>query len=132
MGEAERALDNSLEIKVAQFEPASRPTLWWPHEPGSHAEGYDSTLILNARHETVHRLMEAADREPIDDALRAMHVVGLLLGRAPVSVDQAGCGRRPSPQPYFWWMLAMIAFIGLLTRSLLESLSAIIATSLSP
>lgn len=89
VAEAERALDNSMEIQVAAFEPATRPTLWWPHEPGTHVEGYDSTLILNARHETVHRLMEAAGQEPIDDALRAMHVVGLLLGRASVSVDQA-------------------------------------------
>lgn len=87
--EAERVLDNSMEIQVAQFEPASRPTLWWPHEPGTHAEGYDSTLILNARHETVQQLMAGAGRESIDDALRAMHVVGLLLGRAPVSVEQA-------------------------------------------
>ncbi|MBR7742567.1 ATP-binding protein [Phycicoccus sp. BSK3Z-2] len=75
-------------VEVASFRPETRPALWWPHEPA--ADGTTSGLVLNALHPAVARLLAVPDAVGAADALRALHVVAMLLGRADVGPERTG------------------------------------------
>lgn len=81
---AESSLDN-VDVQVSHFEPAARPVLWWP----STESGAAGNLVLNANAAVVQGLLKDPDRAEVADTVRALHVVGLLLARATVTVDQA-------------------------------------------
>ena len=83
------ALDG-VDVDVAHFRPDTRPALWWPHSDADTAEAAARTsLVLNANHPAVGRLLQAPDSTDIADAARALHVVGMLLGRAAIGPDGA-------------------------------------------
>jgi len=65
-----------LVVDVGSFEPADRPVLWWPTTPG-HAR-----MVLNAANSAVKRLLAAPPEADLSAVLRALHVSGLLAGRA--------------------------------------------------
>jgi hypothetical protein len=65
-----------LVVDVGSFEPADRPVLWWPTTPG-HAR-----MVLNAANSAVKRLLAAPPEADLSAVLRALHVTGLLAGRA--------------------------------------------------
>ena len=65
-----------LVVDVGSFEPADRPVLWWPTTPG-HAR-----MVLNAANSAVKRLLAAPPETDLNAVLRALHVTGLLAGRA--------------------------------------------------
>jgi len=76
-----------LVVDVGSFEPADRPVLWWPTTPG-HAR-----MVLNAANSAVKRLLAAPPEADLSAVLRALHVAGLLAGRAtptPAQVTTLG------------------------------------------
>lgn len=96
---ARRALrDEVLTVRVAEFEPADRPVLWWPApapaDPGDPAAPADPvapgepTLVVNAANRVVKRLLAAPEDADLGPTLRALFVAGLIEGRVQPSVDQ--------------------------------------------
>ncbi|MBM6403460.1 HSP90 family protein [Phycicoccus sp. CSK15P-2] len=82
-GRASDALaEAGVAVEVKDFVPATRPALWHPSEGGA------SVLVLNGAHPAVGRLLAAPDGTDVADAVRALHVVGMLLGRAPVDAER--------------------------------------------
>ena len=78
-----------VDLEVACFQPTTRPALWWPHEgDDATATGERSSLVLNADHPAVARLLQAPDGVDVSDAVRALHVIGMLLGRAAVGPER--------------------------------------------
>ena len=87
---AQQALhDEDLSVEIAGFEPAERPVLWWPAVVDDDPEGDTrATLVLNASNVAVKRLIGASPEVDLRSALRALYVVGLLLGRLQPTDDQ--------------------------------------------
>jgi molecular chaperone HtpG len=81
------ALDGEdVTVRLASFDPADRPVLWWP----ASAEDPDrrGTLILNAANPAVKRLLDSEPGTDLTAELRALYVAGLLLGRKHPEVRQ--------------------------------------------
>lgn len=95
---AERALAGEhVLVRVASFEPADRPVLWWPaagdedaEPPTAGASDPRSTLVLNASNPAVKRLIGAPPEADLAGPLRALYITGLLLGRMQPNPTQTG------------------------------------------
>ena len=72
-------------VRMAGFEPVDRPVLWWPAvltgSDGGPEGATAGTLVLNAAHPTVKSLLDAPAHADVGHAVRALYVVGLLVGR---------------------------------------------------
>ena len=89
---AQQALaDEGLAVRVACFEPADRPVLWWPAEAAeSESVQPQATLLLNSSNSAVKRLLCAPSGADISAPLRALYITGLIFGRAQPTARQAG------------------------------------------
>ena len=83
IAKADRALqDQRASVRVASFEPADRPVLWWPAAPGERsADGERGVVLLNAASTAVKRLLDAPADADVTAPLHALYVTALLLGR---------------------------------------------------
>ena len=83
IAKADRALqDQRASVRVASFEPADRPVLWWPAAPGERsAVGERGEVLLNAASTAVKRLLDAPADADVTAPLHALYVTALLLGR---------------------------------------------------
>lgn len=84
--------DSSSHVRVAEFEPADRPVLWWPagRSPGPTGEEVPETLVLNAANRAVKRLLDAPADTDLVHPVRALYVTALLYGRMQPTIEQVG------------------------------------------
>jgi molecular chaperone HtpG len=85
IAKADRTLhDQRVSVRVAGFEPADRPALWWPAPPHERsADGERGVVLLNASSTAVKRLLDAPAEADVSAPLHALYVTALLLGRVP-------------------------------------------------
>jgi len=92
LARAEQALaDERVTVRLASFEPADRPALWWPGTPTPDADvpaDGPANLVLNAANAAVKRLIGAPREAELSGPLRALYIPGLLLGRQQPTVPQ--------------------------------------------
>lgn len=87
VGKADRALhDQRVSVRVASFEPADRPVLWWPAAPDERSPDAErGVVLLNASNTAVKRLLDAPPDVDAAAPLHALYVTALLLGRVEPS-----------------------------------------------
>ena len=92
VGRAERALAGErITVRLAGFEPADRPALWWPGvaaSAGGDAADPPANLVLNTANAVVKRLIGAPKEGELSGLLRALYITGLLLGRQQPTLPQ--------------------------------------------
>jgi molecular chaperone HtpG len=87
IAKADRVLhDQRVSVRVASFEPADRPALWWPAPPDERTgDGERGVVLLNSSSTAVKRLLDAPAEADVSAALNALYVTALLLGRVQLT-----------------------------------------------